>query len=281
MKRTYFVLISLFLIGSSSSVQAADVYFRLDDRSVRSIDENTLSASLAPDGLLAVLLQRRGTMGIGSGESKKDAIELKVNARTFKKYILEYLRYGTVEFPNSTSAMNALKICEYLGLASAQQYIENYIATHSISSANKGYHLLSSLLMNRTSDDLIAETAESAVAAALTNNVEALKTIYEEIGVIDINLLIPFLETGGLQKQSFNGKWGSPILSFAASAGNLEAVEYLLSQGANPTLRSRYETGGKNTVMEWAEASRNASVMRAIREAISEHRSSKFEKKKK
>jgi hypothetical protein len=279
MKRLPHILISLFLVSFSTIVQASDIYFRLDDRSVRSIDENTLSASLAPDGFLAVLLQRRGTMGIGSGESKKDPIELKVNARTFKKYILEYLRYGTVEFPSNASAKNALKICEYLGLASAQEYIEQYIANHSISSSNKGYHLLSSLLMNRTSDNLIAETAESAIAAALSNNVEALKAIYEEIGVIDINLLIPTSANGELQTGSLNGKWGSPILSYAASIGNLEAVEYLLSQGANPTLHSRYAGSDHKSVLEWAEGSKNREVIRTIEVAIRDHRRNNVVKK--
>jgi hypothetical protein len=121
-----FILLS-FCISLPSF--AEEIFFKLDNQEIYSINDNTLAAHVDENGLLSVKLKRKGTFGIGTG-TKEDPIDLEVSGWYFGRYVLMLLNTSKVAFPTQADAENTLNVCEQLGLPRAVNYVEEYIRTN-------------------------------------------------------------------------------------------------------------------------------------------------------
>jgi hypothetical protein len=270
MYRKFGPMISIFFVLCLSiPASAEEIFLRLDNRKVYSIDNNTLAANLDESGELAIKLQRRGTLGIGTG-TEEDPIYIGVSGQYFGKYVLTLLKMGKVEFPNLADARNALDICQQLGLPRAVDYIDAYIQSKSLADfTNQGFNAFSWFLSQREPDEALAETVQLVFNAVMANDTKTLRDIYET-KLIDVNFLIPTHRGGEIEGDWLNGSIGTPALGYAVSAGNLETVQLLLSIGANPTLRTVRPGSDRDglSILTRARQSKNKKIIREIKRAI-------------
>lgn len=258
----------MLLISIFTPAHAEDIFFKVDDGKIYAIDDNTLAASLDESGELMAKLKRKGTLGIGTG-TERDPIYLGINGKYFGKYALTLLKTGQVEFPTLADAQNTLHLCEQLGLIKAADYVENYIKFRTFPTIiNQGFCAFSLLVSRKTNDHFLLEVASKALYAAMANDTDTLISIYRE-GLIDINFPIPTTDNE-LVTHLLDGSIGTPVLGYAAEQGNIEAVQVLLSFGANPTLRT-VRPGSVvhgNSILDRAKRSGNKVVIRHIKKAI-------------
>lgn len=256
--------VCIVLISSVVCV-AQDIFFICDNRKIYAIDENTLKINIDEQGELAVKLRRFGTLGIGLG-TEEDPIVLGVSGRYFGRFLLTLLRNGEIEFPSRADAQNTLAIAKQLGLPKAQIYLENYISSKSFCFANNGFNALSLLFANNKNTGL-EELAQLVLDATRANDLKLLKLIYDE-KMLDVDFLIPS-KNHSVMKAYLKGNYGSPVLSYAASAGNVEAARLFLSYGANPAIHSIY-SGSSNhkSVLVWAQQGGNKKLIRLIKRAL-------------
>jgi formylglycine-generating enzyme required for sulfatase activity len=120
-----YVYLSLLLFTQASAVSAGDaVYFETADGVSFWCDQTNLNYNLdLGNGKLAAICSILVVPGKTDGLSKETAFKLDLNGKLFKKYILDFFRYGKVAFKNKIDAENTLAICEDLGLPLAAEYI--------------------------------------------------------------------------------------------------------------------------------------------------------------
>jgi hypothetical protein len=258
-------LLANLILFLSAPTLATDIFFICDNNKSYSIDENTLAAHLDQKGELAVKLKNKKTYGIATG-SQEDPIYLGVTGRYFGTYVLALLKTGKIEFPTLADAENTLVICEQLGLPKAENYIKNYIESRSFHKfTNEGFSALALLFLQKK-DDVLQDIAQLVINATVANDASTLRRIYEE-KVIDINFLIPCRRLH-IDVARLNGSYGSPTLSYAAEAGNLEAAQLLLDFNADPNIRSIYKNMRGKNALQWAKKGKNKKVIRLIEEAM-------------
>jgi ankyrin repeat protein len=263
-------IISFFFVFTlSSSVLAEDIFFKLDNQKIYSIDDNTLAAHVDENGELATKLQRMGTLGIGTG-TEEDPIYIGVSGQYFGKYVLTLLKMGKVEFPSLADARNALDICQQLGLPRAEEYIKNYIQSQSLSDfTNQGFNAFSWLLIQKGPDEALVDVASLVLSSVRANDTQTLRHIYEA-KLIDVNFRIPTDNSGPVVTQLLDGSIGTTALGYAVTAGNLEVVQLLLSFGANPTMRTVRPDSDRDgmSILERADETGNRKIKRIIKKAI-------------
>lgn len=257
--------IIVIFVGISLSVMAEQLYFKLDNGEIISIDSNTVSAHSNNESKIAILLKRRGNNAIGAG-TESDPIFLDTNGHYFGKFISVFLKTNIVHFSTFADAANCLAIAQDLGLYQLEHHILSLSDRVLVPETPIKFHALSPYLTSNK-DELI-DLATVVIAAARSNDTKTLKTIYKN-GLIDVDLLIPATKNGKVYENKKIGLEGSPAISFAAQTGNLEAVELLLKFGANPMIKSIYpENEGCKTPILWAKEGKNKRVKKLIKKAI-------------
>ncbi|MEO5968670.1 MAG: SUMF1/EgtB/PvdO family nonheme iron enzyme [Bdellovibrionia bacterium] len=117
------LLIGLFSLALDS-LAAEMVYFRSYDGNHFACEKVNLAYNLDHEnGKLAAICSGLALSGDEDGKSEETAFKLDVDGRLFRKYILNFLRYGKVTFKDNIDAENTLTICEDLGLPLAEEYI--------------------------------------------------------------------------------------------------------------------------------------------------------------
>ena len=127
-----FLLLLLLICGklvlhSSTAVAMDKVYFRTLDGEQFVCSKDNLEYHMDPSGKLASICERLPEVEGQDGATKETAFELDINGKLTKKYVLDLLRRGQVNFKDKTDAENTLSICEDLGLPAIERFICNFI----------------------------------------------------------------------------------------------------------------------------------------------------------
>ncbi|MEO5969137.1 MAG: formylglycine-generating enzyme family protein [Bdellovibrionia bacterium] len=128
-----YVCLSLVLFAQAKGVSAGEeVYFQTSDGVKFWCNQGNLNYNLDHEnGKLAAICSVLAEPGKADGLSEETAFKLDVNGKIFKKYILDFFRYGKVAFKNKIDAENTLNICEDLGLPLAEKYICSQVLDRS------------------------------------------------------------------------------------------------------------------------------------------------------
>ena len=127
-----FLLLLLLICGrlvlhSSTAVAMDKVYFRTLDGEQFACSKDNLEFHMDSTGTLASICERLPEREGQDGATKETAFELDINGKLTKKYVLDLLRRGQVNFKDKTDAENTLSICEDLGLPAIERFICNFI----------------------------------------------------------------------------------------------------------------------------------------------------------
>ncbi len=125
--RLFLVIIAGLALQSLPAIAVEKVYFKTLDGEAFACDKANLEFHIDPEGRLSEICNFSSEMESGDGESESTALELDVNGKLFKKYILDIIRHGKVSFKNNADAENTLTICENLGLTLAEEHVCKFL----------------------------------------------------------------------------------------------------------------------------------------------------------
>ena len=115
------------LTHSLPAVAVEKVYFETPDGNTFWCDQANLEYHMDPTGKLAGICNLLSDQEGRDGKSTEKAFALDINGKLTKKYVLDLLRRGQVNFKDKTDAENTLSICEDLGLPAIERFICNFI----------------------------------------------------------------------------------------------------------------------------------------------------------